>query len=93
MCLYLVLSASEHRAWLLFYSVPVFRSVLPQPYWRHYYLLVASVNILHGSSITEEDLRIAGEYLKQFYKEFTNLYGETEKQNNAYKDTSNYILV
>ena len=42
--------ASEYRAWLLFYSLPVMLNILPSEYLAH--LLVESVFILLQNSIT-----------------------------------------
>ena len=44
--------ASEYRAWLLFYSLPVMLNILPSEYLAHHMLLVESVFTLLQNSIT-----------------------------------------
>ena len=47
--------ASEYRAWLLFYSIPVMLNILPQDYLAHHMLLVEAIylllkNVIHPAS-------------------------------------------
>ena len=44
--------ASEYRAWLLFYSIPVMFNIIPMEYLAHHMLLVEAVYILLSSSIS-----------------------------------------
>ena len=66
--------ASELRAWLLFYSVPILFQFLHIDYIHHLNLLVKSMHILLSSHISSNDLLIAGEMLKVFYEKSIDLY-------------------
>ena len=48
--------ASEHRAWFLYYAIPILMKVLPPDYIMHLSLLITSIHILLGTSILKEDL-------------------------------------
>ena len=61
--------ASELRAWLLFYSIPILYHFLHHDYLHHLNLLVKSVHILLSSSITSRDLLAAEEMLNLFYSQ------------------------
>ena len=64
------------RNWLLFYSLPVLKGVLPNPYLSHYSLLVAGLLLLVSDRITQEDIRNAELYLNEFYVKYPELYGK-----------------
>lgn len=64
------------RNWLLFYSLPVLKDVLPNPYLSHYSLLVAAISLLSSDEIDIAGLHSAAEYLKEFYKKCDDLYGK-----------------
>ncbi len=70
--------ASEHRTWLLFYSLPLLLSFLPPLYIHHFALLVCAVHILLQQSFTEIQLKAAEEMLRDFVSLTPELYGETE---------------
>ena len=70
------LFASELKAWLLFYSLPILVKVLPEKYVVHFALLVEGTHILLGDDITTTDLDVAGTLLETFYKDFASLYGK-----------------
>ena len=67
--------ASEHRSWLLYYSLPVLKDVLPDAYFENYSLLVAAIYILSSDRIEENDLVMAEQWLKKFYRDYAGLYG------------------
>ena len=69
------LTAHEHRAWLLFYSIPVLLGILNLEYIRHLALLVEALWLLLQTSICQEDLICADKLLLQFCKQFSSLYG------------------
>ena len=73
--MYMSSTASEYRAWLLFYSVPVLSGLLPSCYHKHLQYLVCSLHILLGDCITRADLTLAEEMLEVFCKDFEKLYG------------------
>ena len=68
--------ANEFRAWLLYYSLPSLKDILPVIYWKHFALLVEPLHILLGDTITKEDLDWSKKCLDLFYKFFTAFYGK-----------------
>jgi len=68
--------ANEIRSWVLFYSTPCLKNILPDPYWEHYGLLVEGMHIILGKSISKHELKTAKDCFRKFYQEFENLYGE-----------------
>lgn len=68
-------TASEYRAWILFYSLPVLQEILPQPYYQHMELLVCSIHILLGDCITPTDLSLAEDMLEEYCRDFEKHYG------------------
>lgn len=71
-----ILLGSELKSWLLYYSLPVLKGILPLPYYSHYGLLVRSVHILTSDSIKADDLERVEIWLKQFYEQYQDLYGK-----------------
>ena len=68
--------ASEYRAWLLFYSLPIAGPHLPAEYAHHYSLLVYAMHILLSSNISSHDLHTADKLLC-FYQHMPEFYGDT----------------
>ncbi len=66
--------ASEHRAWLLYYSLPVLSDLLPPDYIYHLSLLVSAMHILLGDSIPLGDVDKAHQQLQLFFKLVPQLY-------------------
>ena len=66
--------ASEWRNWLHIYSVVCLNGVLASSYFKHFLLLVCAVEILTGTSISEEYLNSAENMLKTFLNDFASLY-------------------
>ncbi len=70
--------ASEYRAWLLIYSIPVLLQVdFPADYLYHFSLLVSSIHILLGCNISQQHLQIAHCMLARFYELMPILYPQT----------------
>ena len=74
---YMHWKASEIRSWLLYYSVPVLRGILPDIYLTHYSLLVEGTNILLTEGITAADLTRAELLLRMFVKHANILYKDS----------------
>lgn len=74
-----IILGSELRNWLMFYSLPVLKDILPNPYLTHYALLVTGVVLLSSESITTEDIATARSALNTFYDKFPDLYGKQLK--------------
>lgn len=66
--------ASEFRAWLLFYSLPCLKGILPHKYYQHYLLLVSAVFTLLKTSISIEDYIAADAKIKMFVMDMGRLY-------------------
>lgn len=70
------LLASELKAWLLYYSLPILVKVLPEKYVVHFALLVEGIHILLSDDISPTDLDVAETILDKFYEDFEPLYGK-----------------
>lgn len=68
--------ASEYRAWLLFYSLPVMLNILPTEYLAHHMLLVESVFILLQNSITHAMVKKAEAMIKHYCFKMHVYYSE-----------------
>ncbi|XP_068696424.1 uncharacterized protein [Montipora foliosa] len=68
--------ATEYRNWLLHYSAPVLKGVLPNQYFIHYTLLVTAISILVSDQISLQKLQQADKLLDNFCKLMPELYGE-----------------
>lgn len=68
--------ASEIRNWVLFYSLPLLLGFLPSLYWHHYSLLVCSLHILLGKTVSFVQVDAAEQMLKDFSNLLPELYGE-----------------
>lgn len=68
--------ASEYRAWLIFYSLPILVKFLPPDYSNHFALLITAMHILLGSNIVAEDIDAAHVLLELFYNLMPQLYPE-----------------
>ena len=69
--------ASEYRAWLLFYVLPVISPFLPSEYVHHLSLLVASMHILLSDKVKKDDLAVAHDMLSTFYISSGELYSDS----------------
>ena len=69
--------ASEFRAWLLYYCIPVLSDILPADYIYHLSLLVAAMHILLGDAIPSADIDTAHELLQRFYSLTPKLYSRS----------------
>lgn len=67
--------ASEFRAWLLYYCIPVLSGILPADYIYHLSLLVSAMHILLGDAIPSADIDTAHNLLLLFYRLTPQLYG------------------
>ena len=66
--------ASEFRAWLLYYSLPVLSNLLPADYIHHLSLLVSAMHLLLNDMISLADIDLAHNLLDLFYKLTCQLY-------------------
>jgi hypothetical protein len=77
--------ASECRAWLFFYSVPVLFGLLEHQVFQHYLLLVEAVYILNLDSISAEDLTHCEELLIKFNCTYSGVYGDNHMSANLHQ--------
>ncbi|KAJ8048972.1 hypothetical protein HOLleu_01500 [Holothuria leucospilota] len=66
--------ASEFRSWILFYSLPVLKGVLPSRYLAHMLLFVLAVWVLLQESVTEDEISICEIILVKFVIQMKELY-------------------
>lgn len=69
-------TATEYRNWLLYYSLPCLKGILPDDYYQHYALLVGGITLLSGRSISPGQLQMAGKFLIHFVEMFDVYYGK-----------------
>ena len=67
--------ATEWRAWLLFYSIPVLSDILPLKYLQHWLILVECICVLLASRITFAEIELCKKRLAVFVKNVEVLYG------------------
>lgn len=67
------LKASEFRSWLLFYSLPVLRGILPNVYLAHLLFLVHSTWTFLQDSVSEADTASNHIIVTEFVKQMESL--------------------
>ena len=77
--------AHEWLVWLLFYSLPVMRGFLCEPYYAHWSVLVKCVSILIGVNISDAQLNQCESALMTFVIDFSKLYGEEHVSFNVHQ--------
>lgn len=76
--------ANEWRAWLLYYSLPCLKDILPLKYYMNHCLLVSAIHTLCRQTISVSDLDNATWYLVQYVMNFQKLYGPQNMTFNVY---------
>jgi hypothetical protein len=66
--------ANEWRSWLLFYSLPCLKGILPLPYYKHHCILVSAIYIFLKDSISRDELESATWELGEYVCQFQDLY-------------------
>ena len=77
-----ICTASEYRAWTLFYSLPVLHDILAEEYLQHFVLFSEALWLLLQSIVSVEDIARAERMLQHFCYKFSALYGESNKKIN-----------
>ena len=67
-------NASEYRAWLFFYSLPVMYMISPDVYYQHYVLLCEAIYILNSKSVQPSDIEKSRKLLQHFFYMFSTLH-------------------
>ena len=70
---------SEIRNWLLLYSLPVLKGVLPNPYLSHS-SAGSWATSTDSDRITQEDIRDTELYLNEFKVKYSALFGKINKE-------------
>jgi uncharacterized protein (UPF0262 family) len=65
---------SEHRNWLLFYSLPCLEKYWPIDYLKHHALLVFSIHTLLKDGIKKEELALVRTAMKEYCKDYSTLF-------------------
>ena len=68
-------TASEWKAFLVYYAPATLHGILPDEYYLHFMLLVKAIRILLCDHIPRAKLVIAERLLKKFYKRQEQYYG------------------
>ena len=67
--------ASEFKAWLFYYSIPVLSTIMTPEYFNHHLLLVHGLYLLNQTSISDAMIGEADRCLKEYVAKFQDLYG------------------
>ena len=68
--------ASEWKNMTIYYSLPLLKEFMLPQYYKHWFLLVYSMNKFLNNKITPEDYKLATEAMDLFVKNIENLYGK-----------------
>ena len=68
--------ATELKAWLFSYSIPILYNLMKPLYLYHYASLVEAIFLLTGDSISSSDIERSDRFLRYFVYMFQTLYGE-----------------
>lgn len=71
-------AASEVRSWLLYYSLPGLKGILPDDFYCHYALLATSIYLLLQQPVTQDALLLADKQLEEVYTMMSIYYGMSE---------------
>ncbi|KAE8736698.1 hypothetical protein FOCC_FOCC017847, partial [Frankliniella occidentalis] len=67
----------EWYFWVIVYSVPCLKGILPAQYLNHWALLVSALAILMQNSVAKSDVAYAHRYLHQFVVDIDHLYSKS----------------
>jgi Transposase family tnp2 len=76
--------ASEFRNFLLFYSAPSLKNILPDQYYKHWLLLVNYMRILTQKNISNADLELCRKLAIRFTQQIPELYGSKFVRSNVH---------
>ncbi|KAK3916672.1 Halomucin [Frankliniella fusca] len=66
--------ASEYKLFLMYYSIPVMKNILPEVHLKHHCLLVSATFLLTQDSISLNQVQAASALLVSYVSSFANLY-------------------
>ncbi|CAN8016930.1 unnamed protein product [Ixodes persulcatus] len=76
--------ATERESWLLYYSLPCLRGILPRQYLEHFALLASALYMLMKTLVTKEDVDESTEKITKFVVMTQYLYGEAQMTSNVH---------
>lgn len=76
--------ASELKAFLLVYSLPILKNYMPEIYFDHHVLLVYAITLLSSTSISKAMIKNASSALSEYVKRYEILYGKNNMTNNIH---------
>jgi hypothetical protein len=65
---------NEFETWLLYYSLIVLDGILPDEYYRHWFLFVFASHLLTQDSISRNEITLADNILRDFVQKTPELY-------------------
>jgi len=67
--------ASEFKAWILYYTIPIRKEIMSPDYFKHHLLFVCAIHLLNQDSVSETDIDNASQLLREYLLQFQILYG------------------
>lgn len=80
----LYFKASEYKAFLYYYSLPLLHDIMDSQFFNHHILLVHGLSLLNSSSISELDILEAQSVLTEYVARFEFLYGAKNMSSNIH---------
>ena len=77
-------NAREWENWALYFSVPLFKNILPERFLKHWILFVQAFYLLMKSNLTKEEIEVAGILMKMYVDGVFELYGRQEMNFNMH---------
>ncbi|XP_036147846.1 uncharacterized protein LOC118647308 [Monomorium pharaonis] len=68
--------ASEYKNFLLYYSLPILKDLLPRAFYKHWSLLVYAINIFNSEKISAQAFEKATRSINKFVTDIERLYGK-----------------
>lgn len=68
--------ASEYRHFLVYYSLPILKDILPAAFYKHWLLLVYAITMFNKNKILPRKFAEASEALQKFVHKTADLYGQ-----------------
>lgn len=65
----------EWYFWIVMFSIPVLKNLLPAIYLNHWSLLVHGISLLMQNSVARSEVHYGDRYIRQFVSEIPRLYG------------------
>lgn len=76
--------ASEFKNFLIYYSLPCLKDLLPSVFYKHWFLLVYAINIFDSDKIETQAYENATRAIKKFVSNTEILYGMEQMKFNVH---------